>query len=329
MPVQEFASLINQPIEQVGELLDGRTPITIGLALTLHTVLGGSAEFWVARDFQYREDSKPKSAEEDAWLSQLPVADMVRFGWLRPAPRPFELLSACLSFFDVPNVRAWHDRYRKAEGLAVFRASPSFESHPASVVAWLRQGEIVAGKSNCEQWNAKLFQDRLLDIRGLSLHKDPARFLPLLQDACRGFGVAVVAVRAPGGCPACGATRFLSSDKALLLLSFRHLTDDQFWFSFFHEAGHLLLHGTGGLVFEGMDNASDAMEREANDFAERMLFPGELRAALRDLPPQQKAIVRFARDAGISPGIVVGQLQHYGKIPRNFFNGLKRRYEWR
>jgi hypothetical protein len=41
-----------------------------------------------------------------------------------------------------------------------------------------------------------------------------------------------------------------------------------------------------------------------------------------------RAIVRFAKRVGIAPGIIVGQLQHYDRIPRNYFNGLKRRYQW-
>ncbi|MFX9089566.1 ImmA/IrrE family metallo-endopeptidase, partial [Acinetobacter baumannii] len=34
----------------------------------------------------------------------------------------------------------------------------------------------------------------------------------------------------------------LTPEKAMVLLSFRHLSDDHFWFTLFHEFAHLLLH---------------------------------------------------------------------------------------
>ena len=160
------------------------------------------------------------------------------------------------------------------------------------------------------------------------MEKDPSDFLPALQQICSTSGVAAVIVRAPNGCRASGATRFVSSDKALLLLSFRYLSDDQFWFTFFHEAGHLLLHGAESIFLEGLDGDSSTQESEANEFAEKVLIPSEFKHALLTLTPDMRAIIRFAKKIGVSPGIVVGQLQHHGRVRRNHFNGLKRRFQW-
>src|SRR5437870_1390262 len=97
------------------------------------------------------------------------------------------------------------------------------------------------------------------------------------------------------GCRASGATRFLSPNKALLLLSFRYLSDDQFWFSFFHEAGHLLLHGDRGFFLEGDDSPSTKEEQDANDFTARILVPPEFQQAMRSLPLDGRQVIRFAR----------------------------------
>jgi Zn-dependent peptidase ImmA (M78 family) len=138
----------------------------------------------------------------------------------------------------------------------------------------------------------------------------------------------VVVVRAPGGCRASGATRFLTKDKALLLLSFRYLTDDHFWFTFFHEAGHLLLHGERGFFLEGVDMPSTIEEDEANEFAANTLVPSEFQPTLLSLRADAHKVIRFAMKIGVSPGIIVGQLQHLGKIRQNQLNSLKRRFEW-
>jgi len=136
------------------------------------------------------------------------------------------------------------------------------------------------------------------------------------------------------GCRSSGAARFISPGKAVLQLSFRFLTDDHFWFTFFHEAGHLLLHLQGQmfredeLFLECDDTAQSKDETEANSFAQRMLIPDEYHNDLLSLPRDARAIMRFARRIGVSRGIVVGQLQHAGKIRRSHMNALKARYVW-
>ena len=111
-------------------------------------------------------------------------------------------------------------------------------------------------------------------------------------------------------------------------LSLKYNTDDQFWFTFFHEAGHLLLHGDR-LFIESENMASNKEEQEANIFSGDILVPPEQRESLRTIPVNQFAVARFARMLGISAGVLVGQLQHYKRIRPNQLNGLKRYYRWK
>ncbi|HEX6368528.1 MAG TPA: ImmA/IrrE family metallo-endopeptidase [Longimicrobium sp.] len=328
MTVVELASRVEEPLESVEELLQGRATITLGVARKLEGVLGASVEFWISRDFQYRQSVERINQTSREWLRELPVGDMIKFGWIKPKPHPSDEVSACLRYFNVPSVSAWRDFYGGLQQLAAFRTSPSLDSRPGSVAAWLRRGEIEAEAIDCKPWNPEHFRAVLPQVRALTREKDPERFIPELQKCCAEAGVAVVIVRGPTGCRASGATRFLTVDKALLLLSFRYLSDDQFWFTFFHEAGHLLLHGKTAWFVEGLDSSITAQEAEANDFAAQMLIPVEFTAELLSLGKNSQEIVRFARKVGISPGIVVGQLQHLGKVKRNYFNALKRRFEW-
>ncbi len=113
------------------------------------------------------------------------------------------------------------------------------------------------------------------------------------------------------------------------MLSFRYLSDDHFWFTFFHEAGHLLLHGKDLLFLEVADEISDQKEREANEFAARMLVPFEFESELLQLRADAIEVIRFARSVGVSPGIIVGQLQHLGLVPPSHLNRLKRRFRWK
>ena len=335
----DFADLMALSVAEADDLFLGRKTVTIGLARRLTEVLGSSVEFWMSRDYQYRRDSRRLQEDEEQWLRRLPIGDMIRFGWLTPAPTPSEELDACLRFFEVSSLLEWWRTYGSTSELAAFRSSPSFESRQESVAAWLRQGEIEAQSVKCGPWNPDGFQDSLKLIRSFSRQKHPRQFIPALVDTCSESGVAVVVIRSPSGCRASGATRFIAKDKAVLQLSFRHLTDDHFWFTFFHEAGHLVLHGQRDLfsaTFSGQSQwivESDELpetedELEANEFAANTLIGEEFRRELLSIPRDSKQVIRFARRVGVSPGIVVGQLQHHGLVGYDQLNSLKRRFTW-
>jgi Zn-dependent peptidase ImmA (M78 family) len=107
----------------------------------------------------------------------------------------------------------------------------------------------------------------------------------------------------------------------------RYLSDDQFWFSVFHEAGHLLKHPRR-LFVDAPSMPFNREEEEVNRFAADVLVPAEHRPEMMKLPVNGRAVMRFARKIGIAPGIVVGQLQHAGRLKRQQLNNLKRRYRW-
>jgi len=325
----EFADRMGQTLERVIELVQGRSTITIRVARRLEEVLGASVEFWMSRDFQYREDVARLRVPDEGWLRELPVGDMIKFGWIKPVPGPADEVDSCLRFFNMGSISAWREAYADILSMAVFRTSPSFDSRPASVAAWLRKGEIEAAAINCARWDAHGFETALSAIRPLTREKSPERFIPRLRETCAASGVAVVVVRAPNGCRASGAARFLSPEKALIQLSFRYLSDDQFWFTFFHEAGHLLLHGDRKIFVDGLDGVVERVEKEASQFAEKVLIPPEFQAGLLRLRVRDfREVIRFARKIGVSPGIVVGQLQYHVKIGRDKLNTLKRRFQW-
>jgi HTH-type transcriptional regulator / antitoxin HigA len=325
--IGEFAQKIDYKLEDVKDLIQGRTTITLSIARRLEEVLGASVEFWMVRDLNYWQNVAGFNITDEQWVSEFPIDDMVKFEWVKTTTNLRDKIDTLLHFFDVPNVQSWNKNYARVKQLVAFKKSKAFESRPASVAVWIRQGEIQAEKIVCKPWNAKGFESSLALIRSLTKEKDPARFLPELQKICAENGVAVTIVRTPKGCPASGATKFIDRDKALLLLSFRYLTDDHFWFSFFHEAGHLLLHSEKRLFIEGADILLTVEEEEANEFAANTLIPVEFKTNLLKLRGARE-VIRFSMTMGISPGIVVGQLQHLGIIPRDYLNKLKRRFTW-
>ena len=331
LSVDEFSKRLGWATDEAQALLSGSRTITSRIAVGLNRVLGGTAEFWSNREKQYRTDVRRLHVEnisDAGWLGEIPFRDMCKFGWLNISSQNRDKVSECLAFFEAPNVSSWRKQYHEVLEMAAFRSSPKFQSEPGAVAAWLRQGEILTDAIDCKPWDAKKFNAELPVIRALCRQSDPTIFVPRLTQLCASCGVAIAIVRAPTGCRASGATRFLSSKRAMILLSFRYLTDDQFWFTFFHEAGHLLLHANAGLFLEGVGSNQTKEESEANKFAEEALIPRQYAAELRITSLDVKSIIKLARNLGVSPGIVVGQLQHSGRVAPSKLNSLKRRYLW-
>lgn len=318
----DLASQLSSPEPDVSRLLAGDLAITESLAMRLASALGGSATFWLTRESNYRRALQRRRTRE--WLNELPLAHMKKQGWLMPSERS-EVSS--LEFFGVPSVDAFEAKYREVFVRARFHISSAFSVREAAVASWLRYGELQAEKTITRTWDPRAFGEKLRSLKRFTREEDPNVFIPALASECAECGVALVIARTPPQCPASGATFFQSPQKAVMLLSFRHLSDDQFWFAFFHEAGHLVLHAAGDAFIEGV-GASSPQEAEANAFAAEVLVSAELRTRLETMPIGLKSIARFAREAGISPGIVVGQLQHMRRIHPSHWNRLKKRYQW-
>ncbi len=330
---EKFANSMGMSPSQVVALLSGRTKLTEQVAKKISKSVGGTTEFWLRREATYREDQIRLQATDDHeelenWLRELPVADLVRFDWVAAKKSSLAQAKECLRFFGCESVSDWRSTQGAVLQEAAFRTSPTFRSKAGAVAAWLRRGEIKGRATRCKPWNPVLFRESLGTIRGLTRERDPQVFMPELIEICAASGVAVVIVRAPEGCRASGATFFVSPKKAIIVLSFRYLSDDHFWFSFFHEAGHLLLHRDSDLFIDGDAIDLSQEEEEANQFAASTLIPVDKFDEMTTLGARKYAVARFAHRVGIAPGIVVGQLQHHGLIHRNQLNSLKTRYSW-
>lgn len=330
--VAEFAQQMGYPRESIDRLITGDLVIDWDMAVALADNVGASPKFWLQRqaDFDLDRHIIPATIAPQIreWLKSLPVSDMVRFGWL-PAPSGFqEKASNCFQFFGVRSVAEWEERYAGEVKAVAFRSSASLESDIRATVAWLRKGEIEAGQTECAAWDKEKFIKALDEIKPLTRVKSPADFLPKLKKIASDCGVVVVVSRSPKGCRASGATKFIDKTRALMMLSFRHRSDDHFWFTFFHEAAHLILHDESHLFLENGSEVEEICEAEANDFAQNFLIPVEYRSEMESIRRDFKAIVRFARRIGVSHGIVVGQLQFLRLIDRSWLNRLKQRYDW-
>lgn len=322
-----LAERMGRPIKTINELIKGKTSFTQETAFQLEAVTGIEASFWTNADRIYQE--RDSRLEEEArlkswvdWARQFPFAEMVQFKWIAPAAEPVARVRALLRFFGVATPEAWEAVYGNFQ--VAYRKSPAFTSNPAHLGAWLRQGEVEASNLNCDTYDESRFKSALVELRRLT-NAPPDQAGEILVERCKSVGVAVVFVPELPKTHVSGSTRWISPSKALIQLSLRYKSDDHLWFTFFHEAAHILLHGKKEVFVEFKDK-DDLKEKEADCWAADFLIPSiNWRRFIASGHLKSPDIQSFAKELGISPSIIVGRLQREKRIGFNECNSLKQR----
>lgn len=327
----ELAERMGRPKKTINEIIKGKAALTPDTALQLERVLGISAGFWNNRDYHFREYQAGRQESERLrhkvdWLDEMPVRDMVKLGWIVAYADKVRQLQEVLNFFGVASPEVWKRIWCGPK--IAFRRSKAFRNDPGLLAAWLRVGEIQARSLDCGDFHPARFAKALEKVRKLTL-KPPTKYAKELTRLCAEAGVALVFLPEPPRLSISGATRWLTPAKALMQISLRYTTDDQFWLTFFHEAGHILLHGKRDVFLE-TNGHPRSKEEAADQFAMQYLLPKEaLDRFLAAGPPTRDAVKRFAEKIELAPGVLVGLLQHRGAVADSQFNDLKKLFKLR
>ncbi|MDO9229710.1 MAG: helix-turn-helix domain-containing protein [Syntrophales bacterium] len=328
MSQREMAMRTGLTVQTLIRIFKGDQPISYETANRLELVTGVPARYWNNLELQYQEqltrlaESKRLQSDPD-WLQTIPIKELTERKYLKPGQEKIELLRETLAFYGVGSVRAWHDLW-DAPAVAA-RRSQCFESQPGPASAWIRQGESQARETECKPYDRNRFQQALQKIRGLT-REEPEIFEPETKKLCAEAGVALSLVREMKKAPWNGATKWLSPQKAMILLCLRGKSEDKFWFSFFHEAGHVLHDSKKDLLIND-GSSDDPREERANRFAADFLIPSRYDEEIRACRSRDE-IVQFADRLGISPGIVAGRYQHLTKR-WSYFKDLIRTFQWK
>lgn len=325
MTQADLATRAGLSLKHINQVVQGVASLSPETALLLEKVTGVHARMWNGLEASYREQlarqaNREELARDADWLEEVPVKELQKAGHLTAGADDPTLLQELCAFFGVANRKSFEQVWLSP--LAAFRKSPSFQSSAGAVATWLRIGELESLLIKCQPYNAADFRQVLADARGLS-RTDPSAATQELQMRCAAVGVAVVFVAEIGKTRTSGAARWLTPTKALIQLSLRHKRDDHLWFSFFHEAGHVLLHSKKKTFVDSEDEQTTDMEDEANHFAATQLIPRRYEPELATLETDSQ-VEAFADKIGIAPGIVVGRLQREGFWGWNRGHNLKR-----
>lgn len=317
MSIKEFAVRATKPEKTIIAVIKGASSITSEMAVSFENVTKIPAHVWLNKQRMYDEYLVRVKREKDAalsaeWMRKFPISEMVNRGWLESCTTVDQKVNALYNYFGISSEKAWHDYYINQELKVAFRISLAHTKDPYAISAWLRQGELQAMTMNLESSFSDKKLRGLLPAMKKIMVEAADDFYIKLQMLCASIGIKLVNTQCLPKAPINGTTRWIN-DTPVIQLSNRYKRYDIFWFTFFHEIGHILLHGKKAIFLE--ESVSTELEKEkeieADTFAANVLLSKSEEQEIisaKDYSP--KSVVDAATRYATHPSVIVGRLQH-------------------
>lgn len=329
--IVDFARRTGRPTKTISEIISGKVTITTETALQFERVLGEGAGFWLALEAKYqlararaKESELSNSEEAQAWAKNFPVSEMVKLRLFDKKPKASELADIILRAFGVSSISAWHEHWQKRVDLSLFKQQGHLKIDPYSVAVWLRTAELKAHSIDTNKYSESGFREIIPYLRALPL-QPWNQISDLLIEQCAQVGVAVAMVPMVPHTGLRGAAYWATKDKAVIVISDRLKREANIWFSFFHEACHILEHSKKAIFIDQAEKGTGNrdIEKEADEFSAETLIPGYVvdefvaRFGIRSSRAIKTThFQKFAAEHNVSPGLLLMRLQHEKFLPQ-------------
>lgn len=325
----EFAKRTSLTPKHVNHVIKGSVGISPEVALTFERVTTIPARYWSQLDANF-QIARRRALDIEALrdrvdlVDRFPMRELEKRNCIERKTSQVDRLRELLRFFVVADADALEEVWLKP---ALYRRSQAFAADEGALASWLRLAEVQAAAIAAEPFDAAACRAVIDEMRGLSALPG-IEWLTPLRNLCASVGVALVILKELPKARVNGATRWLSPDKAMIVLSLRHRRNDIFWFTLFHELCHVLRHSKKETFVDAKGSGiAKELEDEADAFASRVLIPPQFAGTLAELSTAS-AVKGFAEAIGVAPGIVVGRMQHEELIPHSKWASLIVRYRF-
>lgn len=331
---RELATRLGMSEKNISELLNNKISLTIDVARGLEKVINLDYKVLMQYEIKYRGFIEEKREIEQLKKENLSdickrfqISFMKKKKWLDLPTRASKLekVRALLNFFGVKDMKGVRGLYGKKVHEYSFKED-GYQIEP--LLVWIRKCEVEARKQRVQKYNKEKFKIAINEIRSLLKSNDISIFDDI-KNICNRNGVYFVMEEAVPNSKVRGAFTWIGENPAIQI-SLRYRSNDHFWFAFFHEIGHLMLHAKRSRNFfidYNEEGKNKQMEKEADDYAKNLILNNEVYDDFVNKNNfSEENIIRFAEDNKVHPGIVVGRLQHDGKLAWNKLSKLKRNY---
>lgn len=311
---EDFAKRLGTTPKNLSILIHGEQCLSIDIAAKLSRMLGTTIAYWLKLQQAY-DEMRAEFLSEEELKREREVFKLLDYKYFRDnfglpdLPRKIDEQIKCVrEFLAVASLTVLEEK-----DLAVSFRSYSEQLSRSNIVNANAMVQIAinkALKTETPRFNKKKFEQAV--EFALTQTKNHEDFLPVIRKAFLEAGVVLVVLPNLKNSGINGAVKKVDG-KILLMVNDRRHFADTFWFTLFHEIGHIM-NGDYGITFQDNKNES---EGKADLFAQRSLIPQDKYESFLNQHQvfDESSIREFAEAIDQDPGIVFGRLQNDGKIP--------------
>ena len=336
---EELAKRLEDTPNYISDLVNGRINLTDEMVLKLATAFGTSTKLWLNLNQTYIEkkleiEKRIRIDEECSLLKKIDYKFFVDLGLVKSTRKATEKVTELQRFFKISSLNV----LCKRDFLVQYRTSVSDvkDINVINANAWVQTAINLGMQIEVQPFNKKKLINSIPEIRNMTI-QDPEVFYPRLKGILADCGVALVLLPNLKNCGVNGAVKWLGKEKVILAINDRRKYADIFWFALFHELGHVLQQRIKILFISEnnkdelrIDERIQKEEVDADVFSQNTLIPKEEYDQFIELCDDnftKELIEWFAKRINILPGIVVGRLQHDGRLSNNTtLNSIKTKY---
>ena len=329
----ELSQRIGFTPKHINEVCNGKKPITPDMAMRLSTVFNLSSAFWnnlqANYDSEYNElvNEQTVTDEELNILKEVPLKELVTYGYLQDVDTSNKksIVLTLRKFFKVSELTYITNVLDNT--VAAYRKSDK-EISRIKLATWIAMG-LYDYRPSANRLDVDKLKEELPNLKKQILVNNINTAIHNLTEILDECGITFNVIHHLKGVPVQGYIRNMN-DNILLNLTIRNKYSDIFWFTFFHEIGHILSNkDKKTLNMVDYEVGSDfADEKQADEFASNILIRKESYEEFKHRPINVSSIKLLARKEGVTESIVVGRLAHDNPKYYPQYSYLREKYEW-
>lgn len=301
----DLAARAGTSAKHLNQVIQDAVPLSAETALRLERTLGIPAVVLSQADAvnqanKQRDKLRKGLSNHRDWYLQFPKPALEALRIVNSKSSISDQIEDLLVYLGVADPAAYDAVY--GEAALSFRRSQRWTVDPHVTALWLRSAELKAIELEVEPYNKVAFIELLAQLPALTLLPMSHGFA-LLQERSAKVGVAVVFNPSLEGTRASAAVRWLGPERPVIILTERGKFEDSVWFSFFHEAAHVVLHPRRKSLIElEVPDDSDGAETDADNYAKKMILGGRGRELMK--LERREQLIEFSEEVGSHPGLV-------------------------
>ena len=329
----ELSSRTGVSSAYVSNVIAGKKGISANFAMGLEYALGVPKSFWLNLQANYESEllemNEEQTITDEERSAREDLKDIVKYlrqrGMMPIREKKDDSILSLRKVLQISNIA----NLKEMIPAGAFRIAANTTVNPNVLGAWIRLCQLIGDdKTVLSKFDKKYTNDLIKEIKNIMCQKDVS-IQGSLRDVMVKYGIDFSVVRNFRGAPVQGYISQKSDGIYQMVLTIRGAFADIFWFSLFHEIGHIV-NGDIGKNFKFLDDGSDyEKERAADLFASNMLLsPESYKMFVQKRDFSIEAISKYAKSQNVMPYIVIGRLQKEKYLDYRMYSNYKLRYKW-